>query len=98
MRSSSTLSSWSSTIRIRGDASAAGEASGGIAAAEEALDLGNDRARLARLGQVPIAADLHRLLAIGSEGVSCQGDDGDVLGGGVVLEDLGRLPTVDDRD
>src|SRR3712207_3217327 len=96
IRSSSTLSSWSSTIRTRAELSAGSVDSGAIAPAQEALNLRDDGARLARLRQVPVAPDLHRLLAVGGEGVRRQRDDRDVLRRGIMLEDLRRLPPVDD--
>src|SRR5687768_11073543 len=98
MRSSSTLSSWSSTIRMRGDESWPGAVSGGITPTQEALNLSDDGARLARLRQIPVAADLHRLLAVGRQRVRGQGDDRYVLRRRVVLEHLRRLPPVDDGD
>src|SRR5256885_418912 len=66
--------------------------------AEEALDLGDDGAWLARLGQIAVASHLHRLLPIRREGVRRQRDDRDVARHGIVLEHLRRFPAVDDRD
>src|ERR1700720_1061192 len=68
-RSSSILSSWSSTTRIRPLRS--------IVLAEESLHLRDNGSRLTGLGEVSIAADLHRLLAIGRECVGGERDDGD---------------------
>src|SRR5690242_905359 len=107
----SMLSSWSSTTRMRdwdsggssdsGSAPAGRVSSAGILGGvlpEEPLDFRNHRAWLAGLGEIPVTPDLHRLLAVGGEGVGREGDDRDVPGHRVVLEDLRRLPTIDDRD
>src|SRR6476661_4731541 len=107
----SMLSSWSSTTRMRdwdsGRSSGSGSApstrvsSAGILGGvlpEEPLHFGDHRAWLAGLGEIPVAADLHRLLAVGGEGVRRQRDDGDVARHRIVLEDLRGLPAVDDRD
>src|SRR5215204_2861847 len=67
-------------------------------APEEALYLGHDRARLARLRQVAVAPHLHRLLPVARQRVRRQRDDRDLVRGRVVLEHLRRLPAVDDRD
>src|SRR5690348_12931235 len=93
-RRSSTLSSWSSTMRMRADASP----SPCIVLSEEALDFGYHGARFARLREIPVAPHLHRLLAIGRERVRRERDDGDRTRLGVVLQHLRRLPAVDDRD
>src|SRR5688572_16022566 len=93
-RMTSTLSSWSSTMRmrVRGDPSAA------IALPEELLHLAHHGFRLAGLGEVAVAAHLHRLLTVRRERVRGERDDRDMLGVGVALEYLGRLPAIDDRD
>src|SRR5687768_7392844 len=88
---SSTLSWWSSTMRMRACLIP-------IATPEEPLDLRHDRARLARLREIAVAAHLHRLLPVRREGVGGERDDGDPAGLGVVLEHLRCLPPVDDRD
>src|SRR5690242_1027659 len=61
-----------------------------IALAQEALDLGDDGARLARLGEVAVAPDLHRLLPVARQGVRGEGDDRDLVRRRVVLEHLRR--------
>src|SRR5687767_5559240 len=95
-RRTSTLSSWSSTIRIRYVRSLSSGCD--ILLSEEPLDFRHHGARLARLREVSIASDLHRLLAVGRERVRGQRDDRDVARLGVVLEHLRRFPSVDDRD
>src|SRR3954462_13452568 len=86
------LSSWSSTTRILA------LRLGSIVFAEEPLYFSDDRPRLTGLGEVSVAADFHRLLAIGREGVRGQRDDRYLLRGRIVLEHLGGLPAVDDGD
>src|SRR6476659_7408295 len=107
----SMLSSWSSTTRMRDWDSGRSSVSEGAPSTrvssagilggvlpEEPLDLCDHGAWLARLGEIPVASDFHRLLAVGRERVRGQGNDGNVTRDGGVLEDLGRLPAVDDRD
>src|SRR5450759_4729828 len=86
------LSSWSSTMRILywGLCS--------IVLSEEPLHLRDHSSRLAGLGQVAVAAHLHRLLTIGCEGVCRQRDDGNPLRGRIVFQNLRRFPAVDDRN
>src|SRR6476659_2398872 len=67
-----------------------------IVFAEEALNFSDDGPRLAWFGEISIAADFHRFLAIGRERVRSQRDDRNRLGRWIVLEHLGRLPAVDD--
>src|SRR5437868_8191909 len=88
-RRSSILSSWSSTTRMRGFLLRS------IVFAEESLDFSDDRPRLAWLGEVSIAADFHRLLAVRREGVRGQRDNWNGLRGRIVLEHLGRVPAID---
>src|SRR5258708_5134090 len=98
-RSSSTLSSWSSTIRMRAAvASFSGLDRCPIRLSEESVYFRDYRARLAGLGQMPVAAHFHRLLAIRRQRVRGQCDDGNVLRGRVVLENLRGLPAIDDRN
>src|SRR6476660_966741 len=78
------------------DSSSAGILGGVLA--EEALHFGDDGPRLAGLGQIAVAPHFHRLLAIGCEGVRGERDDRDVARHRIVLQHLGRLPSVDDRD
>src|ERR1700694_1341508 len=91
-RRSSMLSSWSSTMRILYSGLRS------IILAEEPLHLRDDCPRLARLGEVAVAADLHRLLAIGCKSVRGQRDNGNPLCRRIVLQHLRRLPAIDDRD
>src|SRR5438876_8796065 len=86
------LSSWSSTTRILYFSLRS------IVFAEESLHLRDYGSRLTGLREVSVAADLHRLLAIGGEGVRGQRDDRNPFRRGIVLQDLGCLPAVDDRD
>src|SRR6185437_10918578 len=83
------LSGWSSTTRMRLVCSS------GIRPTKEALNFGDNGARLTGLGEIAIASNFHRLLAVRSQRVSCERDDGDVPGRGVVLQHLRGLPTVD---
>src|SRR5437868_10316194 len=91
-RRSSILSSWSSTTRMRCFLLRS------IVFAEESLDFSDDRPRLTGLGEVSIAADFHRFLAIGRERVRSQRDDWNGFRRGIVFEHLGRLPAIDDWD
>src|SRR6266480_376252 len=86
------LSSWSSTTRILYFSLRS------IVFAEESLHLRDYGSRLTWLREVSVAADLHRLLAIGGEGVRGQRDDRNPFRRGIVLQNLGCLPAVDDRD
>src|SRR5688572_15231253 len=86
------LSSWSSTMRMHAAPSRS------IALPEKALDFRDDRTRLARLREVAVAPDFHRLLAIGRQGMRRQRNDRDLVGGRILLEDLRRFPAIDDRD
>src|SRR5688572_18679770 len=85
-RSSSTLSSWSSTIRIRASCSRT------IARPEKALHLGDDRARLAWLREIPVAADLHCFLPVGCQRVRGERNDRNLLRRRILLQDLGGFP------
>src|SRR6185437_411006 len=83
------LSGWSSTTRMRLVCSS------GIRPTKESLNFGDNGARLAGLGKVAVAPNLHCLLAIGRQGVSRERDDRDVPRRRVVLQHLRGLPTVD---
>src|SRR4051812_42506050 len=65
---------------------------------EEALDFGHDRARLTRFCEVAVASHFHRLLAIRRKRVGGQSNDRYRPRLRVVLEDLRRLPAVNDGD
>src|SRR3982074_781727 len=86
------LSSWASTMRIlyRGLRS--------LVFAEEPLDLCDHRSRLAGLGEIAVATDLHRFFAIRCESVRGQRDDGNPLRRRIMLQHLRRLPAINDRD
>src|ERR1700738_4583157 len=66
--------------------------------AKEALDLRDDGAGLARFGEISIASDLHRLLAIGGQRVRRERDDWNVACCRIVLQHLCGFPSVDDRN
>src|ERR687896_2581652 len=88
----STLSSWSSTMRIRRAAAPLAA----IVLPEKLLDLAHNRLGLARLGEVAVAPDLHRFLPVRRESVRGEGDDGNVLRVGIALEHLRGFPPVND--
>src|SRR3569833_4001632 len=69
-----------------------------ITLSEEPLDLGDDRARLARFREVAVATDFHRLLAIGCEGMGGERDDGNLSRLRVVFEYLSGFTSVDHGD
>jgi hypothetical protein len=69
-----------------------------IIPAEEALHFRDYGPWLTWLGKVAVATDLERLFAIGRQGVSRQSDNGYVLGGRVVFQDLCRLPSINYRN
>src|SRR5687768_12601797 len=85
------LSSWSSTTRIRFFLRS-------IVLAEESLHFGDDRSRLARFGEVSVAAHFHRLLTVRRQCVRRECDDRNHPRRWIVLQDLCRFPSVDDRD
>src|SRR5204863_288423 len=64
-----------------------------IVFAEESLDFRDHGSGLTRLGEVSVAADLHRLLAIGRKRVRRQRDDGDSFRRRIVLQHLDRFPS-----
>src|SRR5688572_5938878 len=103
-RSSSTLSSWSSTTRMRPVSSGAGDEARGtpvscaVIATEELLHFCDHGARFARLREIPVASNLHGLFPIRRQRVRSERDDRNVPRAGIVLENLRRFPTVDDRD
>src|SRR5690349_22077563 len=70
--------------------------SSAIVLPEESLYLGDYSARLARLRQISIASDLHRLLTVRRESVSRERDDRNLSCFRIVLQHLRRFPSIDD--
>src|SRR5690348_3209655 len=93
-RSTSRLSSLSSTIRTRG----ARRPSPSIASTNEPLHLAHHRLGLARLGEITVASDFHRFLAIRCQCVRGERNDWDATRFRIALEHLRCFPPVDHRN
>src|SRR5881409_650745 len=63
---------------------------------EEALHLGDHGPWLAGLREVPVTSDFHRLLAVRRQRVRGERNDRNLARLGIVLQDLRRLPPVND--
>src|SRR4029079_6901324 len=104
--STSTLSSCSSTTRIRFLGScrdgvfwgAFAGASVAIVAAKESLHLCDDRSRLAGLREISVTPHFVCFFPVGRQGVRRQSNDRDVFRRRIMLQDLCRLPPIDYRN